>query len=299
VITDPARHLLDVDDLSPAELGVVLDLAEVAALPPVLAGKGVGLLFEKPSLRTRHSTEVAVVQLGGHPVSEQTELGRREAISDVARTLSGYHAVLGARVFGHDKVEALARWSSVPVVNLLSDEAHPLQALADLLTLRQEFKVLEGVRVAWIGDFSNVARSLAKALALVGGRFACACPPGYGPTPADVDRLAGLGGALEVFDRPEAAVVGADAVATDAWYSMGQEADAAARTRAFEGFTVTSALLGAAGPGAVFLHCLPAHRGEEVTDEVLDGPSSRAFPEAWNRLHTARAALAFLLGVRP
>ncbi len=297
--TASARHLLDVDDLSSAELAAVLDLAERPALPRVLAGRGVALLFEKPSLRTRHSTEIAVVQLGGHPISEQSELGRRESIPDVARTLSGYHGAIGARVFAHRKVAELAAWSSVPVVNLLSDDAHPLQALADLLTLRQEFGTLAGVRIAWVGDFSNVARSLAKGVALSGGSLVCCSPPGFGPSEVDREAVAALGGVLAVAPRPADAVDGASAVATDAWYSMGQEADAVVRKQAFEGFTITSALLAGAAPGAVFLHCLPAHRGEEVTDEVIDGPRSRVFPEATNRLHTARAAFAFLLGVRP
>jgi ornithine carbamoyltransferase len=296
--TAPLRHLLDVDDLTPDELTGVLDLAERPMLPRVLAGRGVALLFEKPSLRTRHSTELAVVELGGHPVSDQTELGRRETIPDMARTLCGYHAAIGARVFAHTKVAELARWSTVPVVNMLSDDAHPLQALADLLTLRQEFGALAGIRVAWVGDFSNVARSLAKGLALSGASMVCACPPGFGPSAADVEAIAVLGGRLGVADRPDEAVVGAAAVVTDAWYSMGQEADAVARKRAFEGYTVTAGVMAAAADGAVFLHCLPAHRGEEVTDEVLDGPASRVFPEAWNRRHTARAALAFCLGVR-
>jgi ornithine carbamoyltransferase len=296
------RHLLEVDDLAPGELTTVLDLSARAELPQVLAGKGVALVFEKPSARTRHSTEMAVVQLGGHPISvraDEVSMDVRESVEDVTRTLACFHAALAFRVFAHRTLERAVAVSSVPVVNLLSDEAHPLQALADLLTLRQHFGRLEGLTIAWVGDFSNVARSLALGAAMSGAAITCACPAGYGPTDADVDRVRALGGTITVHPKAVDAVDGAHAVVTDAWYSMGQEAEKEIRKRAFEGFTVDDALMDSAGRDAVLLHCLPAHRGEEVTDSVVDGPRSLVWPEAANRVHTARGALAFLLGIRP
>jgi ornithine carbamoyltransferase len=294
------RHLLEVTDLSSTELLSVLDLAErpLDLVPRVLDGKGVALLFEKPSARTRHSTEVAVIQLGGHPVTargDEVGLDERESTEDVTRTLQSYHAAICARVFDHRKLERMTTVARVPIVNLLSDVGHPLQAIADLLTVRQSFGRLRGLRVAWIGDFSNVARSLSLAATMVGATVAVSTPPGYGPTMADHDLLALHGGRVEVHRRPADAVEEADCVVTDAWYSMGQEVEKAARVKAFEGYTVTPSLLGFAKPEAVFLHCLPAHRGQEVTDDVLDGPQSRIWPEAENRLHAARAVLAFLL----
>jgi ornithine carbamoyltransferase len=265
----------------------------------VLAGRGVALLFEKPSLRTRHSTEMAVVQLGGHPVSvraDEIALGVRETVEDVARTLAGYHAAIGARVFEHEKLERMAAAAGVPVVNLLSDDSHPLQALADLLTIRQEFGTLDGLTVAWVGDFSNVSRSLALAAAATGMRMCFACPPGYGPSDADLDRLRAVGGAdVVVTSYADEAVKSADVVSTDTWYAMGQETEAEERRRAFEGFTVDAGLLERAGERAILLHCLPAHRGEEVTAEALEGPRSRVFVQAANRMHAARGALWFLL----
>jgi ornithine carbamoyltransferase len=294
------RHLLEIDDLSPAEVGIVLDLACDPEPAQVLAGRGVALIFEKPSLRTRHSTEMAVVQLGGHPItvrSDEISLGVRETVEDVARTLAGYHAAIGARVFEHEKLERMAASGGVPVVNLLSDESHPLQALADLLTVRQEFGRLEGLTSAWVGDFSNVARSHALAAVATGMRVRFACPPGYGPSDADLDRIRAAGPAadVEVTSYADQAVKGADVVSTDAWYAMGQEAEAEERRRAFEGFTVETALLDRAGARAILLHCLPAHRGEEITADALEGPRSRVFPQATNRMHAARGALAFLV----
>lgn len=289
------RHLLDVDDLTADELVAVLDLAERPTLPPVLAGRGAALLFEKPSARTRHSTEMAVVELGGHPVVDTGELGKRETVEDLARVLCGYHAVLAARVFEHSKVERMAAVSAVPVVNMLSDEAHPLQALADVLTLRQEFGELDGRHLVWSGDFSNVARSLARAAGKLGMTMVAACPEGYGPSEVDHKAMPWLTSTTD----PVSAVEGAHCVVTDAWYSMGQEAEADERRPVFRPYQVNAALLERARPDAVLLHCLPAHRGEEATDEVLDGPRSRIFREAHNRRHTARAAIAFLLGVRP
>ena len=294
------RHLLDIDDLTTSEVHRVLDLAEASDRPPLLAGRTVGLYFEKPSLRTRHSCEAAVAQLGGHPVTfraDEVGAGSREPLGDIARVLSGYHALLGARVFGHEIAEDLAAGASVPVVNLLSDRAHPCQALADLLTMRQEWGSLEGRTVAWIGDFNNVARSLALGMARTGMRLQVASPTGYGPTDADLEQIiaAGHDGAPLVTDRPVEAAEGADAVHTDIWASMGQEDQADVRHRAFEGFQVDDRVMAAAGSKAVFMHCLPAHRGEEVAGSVADGPQSRIFPQAHNRLHSFRGLLRFLL----
>ncbi|HET6952323.1 MAG TPA: ornithine carbamoyltransferase [Acidimicrobiales bacterium] len=293
------RHVLEVDDLTPAELAAVLDRATV---PPgserPLAGRSVGLYFEKPSLRTRHSCEVAVVQLGGHPLTfrrEEVGSGEREPIADIARVLSGYHAVLGGRVYDHGLLEELAGAAAVPVVNLLSDRGHPCQALADLLTMRQCLGELAGATVAWIGDFNNVARSLALGATMAGMKVRLACPPGFGPGADDLDRLRGLGGEPVVTARAEEAAAGADAVHTDVWASMGQEAEAEARARAFEGFQVDDRVMATAAPGAVFMHCLPAHRGEEVAATVVDGAQSRVFAQAHNRLHSFRGLLAWLL----
>lgn len=293
------RHFLDVDDLDAAEIGVVLDLAEDPAPPPVLAGRGVALLFEKPSLRTRNASEMAVVQLGGHPVSlrgEEVGLDGREPAGDAARALGRYHAAIAARVFDHRRLEAMAATAGVPVVNLLSDRSHPGQALADLLTLRQRWGELAGHTVAWVGDGNNVCRSLVLAASLTGVDVRVATPPGFSLDAATLDRAAELGGVVEVTTRPAEAVAGADAVATDVWASMGQEAEAAARRRSFDGFGVDEVLMAQAAPDAAFLHCLPAHRGEEVAAAVIDGPQSVVWQQAENRMHAMRGLLLFLCG---
>jgi ornithine carbamoyltransferase len=295
------RHFLEVDDLTPAELEEVLALGQSQALHRVMEGRGAALLFEKPSARTRHSTEMAVVQLGGHPVyvrPDEVGIDTRETAEDLARTLSQFHSAICARVFDHTVLERMAGAGDVPVVNLLSDAAHPLQAVADLLTVAAG-PGLNGTSLAWIGDFSNVARSLAIGSAMVGIEVRVASPEGYGPSESDLERVRALGGTITVASTSQEAVDGVDAVSTDAWYSMGQEAEAAARRPLFEPYRVDAALMAGAADEAIFLHCLPAHRGEEVTDEVLDGPQSRVWPQAANRLHAARAVLAFLLGVRP
>jgi ornithine carbamoyltransferase len=276
------RHLLEIDDLGAAELAAVLArAAEPPGADRPLAGCTVGLYFEKPSLRTRHSSETAVVQLGGHPVTfrrDEVGSGEREPVGDIARVLSGYHAALGARVYDHALLEELAAAATVPVVNLLSDQGE-----------------LAGATVAWVGDFNNVARSLALGATTLGMKVRLACPPGYGPTDADLDRLRALGAEPVVTGRPHEAVAGAAAVHTDVWASMGQEAEAEARARAFEGFRVDDRVMSAAAPGAVFMHCLPAHRGEEVAASVVDGPQSRVFSQAHNRLHSFRGLLAWLI----
>ena len=280
------RHFLEVDDLSAGELAEILDLAEVAEPPAVLDGKGAALLFEKPSNRTRLSMELAVVQLGGHPVSlrnEEVGIDSRETAEDLARVFSEMCAVVGARVFEHAKLVRMAGASTVPVVNLLSDDAHPVQALADLLTLRQRFGSLAGRSLAYVGDGNNVCRSLVAAAALAGMDMRVAAPPGYEP-PAGA-----------VTHDPKEAVAGADAVYTDVWASMGQEAEAARREADFAGFTVDDALMACAAPDAVFLHCLPAHRGSEVSASVIDGPRSLVWQQAGNRLHAQRGLLLWLL----
>ena len=295
------RHLLEVTDLTSSELARVLDLAQRTDLPKPLAGKGVALIFEKPSNRTRHSMEMAVVQLGGHPVytrGEEVGIGVREPVGDVTRVMAGYHAVLAARVFNHEVVEAMAAVSPVPVVNMLSDRAHPLQALADVMTMQQVHGELAGQKVAYVGDFNNVARSLAEACVLLGANVKLGCPPGYCAPEAELDRLNGLGaGQVSQTHRPAEAVGGAIAVHTDTWTSMGQEAEKAARVKDFEGFIVDRAMMAAASPGAGFYHCMPAYRGYEVAADVIDGSQSHVIAQAHNRMHSARGLLAFLMGV--
>lgn len=293
------RHFLEVDDLSPAELIAVLDLAELQDPPKVLAGKGVALYFAKPSLRTRHSTELAVFQLGGHPLTvrdDEVGLGTREPVADVAKVLGRYHGAIAGRVFAHGLLEELASHAGVPVVNLLSDDGHPCQALADLLTIRQLNGSLEGLAIAYVGDFNNVARSLAIAATMVGMHVRLACPVGYGPSDADIDRITLQGAAPVVTTHAVEAVAGADIVYTDVWTSMGQEAESLARRQAFEGLSVDAALMAAASAEATFLHCLPAHRGEECSAEVVDGPQSQVWLQAENRLHAVRGLFLWLLG---
>ena len=293
------RHLLEVDDLTADEMVRVLDLAVDPSPPRVLEGRGMALVFEKPSTRTRNSMEMAVFQLGGHPVYIQAaEVGPdvRESVEDVTRTLACYHACIGARVFDHSTVERMAGEGLVPIVNMLSDAAHPLQALADVLTIRQEFGEVAGRTIAYVGDGNNVFRSLALAAGMLGAEVRFASPPGYRLPDVDRDRLAAAGVTVVEFDRAVDAVAGADVVYTDVWTSMGQEEEAAVRLRDFEGFRVDERLMEGAGPQALFLHCLPAHRGEEVTDQVVDGASSRVWLQAANRMHAARGLLAWLLG---
>lgn len=319
------RHFLDVDDLSCEELEEVLALATRPGTTQeqLLGGRGVALVFEKPSARTRSSAELAVVALGGHPVYVQgAEVGIdvRESAEDVARTLACFHAVVCARVLDHTTLLRMAEaidhqgvgpgpasgdWvgssdevgvRAVPVVNLLSDRAHPCQAVADLLTLRQVLGELGGRTVAYIGDPNNVWRSLAKAAAMVGVCVRTACPEGFAPDAEDLALLAELGADVEVTHDPIEAAAGADALYTDVWTSMGQEEEAELRRTAFAGFTVDQRLLDAAAPGAVVLHCLPAHRGEEISAEVIDGPRSVVWRQAANRMHAMRGVLSWLLG---
>ncbi|WP_419848446.1 ornithine carbamoyltransferase [Candidatus Poriferisocius sp.] len=295
----PPRHLLEVDDLSPAELAEVLDLADDPSPPQALDGKGMALLFEKPSARTRHSMEMAVVQLGGHPVSVakgEVDIDNRESAEDVARTLACYHAAIGARVFDHNLLTRMAAVSPVPVVNMLSDQAHPLQALGDLLTVKQAFGGISGHRIAFVGDANNVSRSLAIAAGLAGTEFVISGPPGYRLSSADLDRISATGGTAEIIDDPAEAVADAHVVYTDVWVSMGEEKQSSEKMDAFASYTVDEALMGQAASDAIFLHCLPARPGLEVTEGVLYGPQSRIWQQAENRMHAARGLLAFLLG---
>jgi ornithine carbamoyltransferase len=246
--------------------------------------------------------EMAVVQLGGHPVytrGEEVGIDSREPAEDVMRILEGYHAMVAARVFSHSVVERMAAVASVPVVNMLSDRSHPLQALADLLTMTREFCSMSDRVVTWVGDYNNVARSLGEACAMLGSELRFACPEGYGPEPEEVRRLAALGASNVVSDRdPVAMARGAHAIHTDTWVSMGQESDSEERRRVFADYTVNDALMSVGASDAIFMHCLPAYRGYEVTAEVIDGPQSRVIGQGHDRMHAARGLLAFLAGVR-
>jgi ornithine carbamoyltransferase len=298
-----SRSFLEVDDLGPGAVAALLDRAiawkaDPSEVPPTLVGRGVAALFEKPSARTRISIEMAVATLGGHPIyirPEEVGLDTRETVEDVARTMAGMCAVIAARVFDHRTLERMDAVVDVPIVNLLSDTSHPCQALADLLTLREHFGSIEGRRVAYVGDGNNVAASLAFGAALSGVELVIASPEGYELDPEVAARARNLGGSIELVSDPYDAVRDADAVYTDVWTSMGQEAEREHRLHAFAGFTVDDALMKAAAPDAVFLHCLPAHRGEEVAAEVIDGPRSLVWQQAANRMHAARALLVDLV----
>lgn len=282
--------LLTIAALSAEELLHILDLSEAEDLGRPLEGKGVALLFEKPSARTRNSMEMAVVQLGGHPLTmrgEEVGIGERESASDVARTLACYHAVIAARVKDHQVLEDMAAATATPVLNMLSDSDHPLQALADLLTIRQLAGRIEGARVAYVGDGdNNVCRSLAQGCSLLGAELTVASPEGYG-LPDRLERV------RQVVD-PAEAVAAASIVYTDVWVSMGQDAETTERKRALNPYRVTPELMAKAND-AWFLHCLPARRGEEVTDDVIDSRRSAVWRQAENRMHSARGALAWMM----
>ena len=299
-----STDFLEVDDLDPARLAALLHQAldwkrAPDRVPNCLDGQGVAMVFEKPSARTRTSTELAAATLGAHPVylrGEEVGIGTRETIEDIARTLASYCTILCARVFDHANLEAMARAVDAPVVNLLSDREHPCQALADLLTLQELLGDLDGRRVAYVGDGNNVAASLAFGAALSGLELSIASPAEYTLHDDVVERARNLGGAIETTTDPYEAVGGVDAVYTDVWTSMGQEAERGPRLAAFAGYTVDQKLMDAARPDAHFLHCLPAHRGEEVSAEVIDGPQSAVWQQAENRMHATRALLAELGG---
>jgi len=301
------RHYLRDDDLQPDELAAVLDLADRYAAdrngPKPLQGKAVAVLFEKNSTRTRLSFEVGITELGGQPVivdARTSQLGREETIEDTSRVLSRYVHAVAIRTFAQRRIDALASASAVPVVNALTDEFHPCQVLADLQTIRQRKGTLAGITLTYLGDgANNMAHSLLLGGANAGMRVRVAAPQGFEPDPQIMvdakERAAVTGGSVEVIGDPHAAVDGADVLATDAWTSMGQENDGLDRVAPFRPYQLNSALLARAGPEAIVLHCLPAHRGWEITDEVIDGPSSAVWDEAENRLHAQKALLAWLL----
>ncbi|RLC59437.1 MAG: ornithine carbamoyltransferase [Chloroflexi bacterium] len=299
------RNVISIADLAASELERVLATAlalKDAGRQPLLQGQTLALVFEKPSLRTRVSFEVAMKHLGGDCVylsPPEVGLGDREPPADVARVLSRYVDCIAARTFTTETVQQLAEHSSVPVINALSDGEHPCQALADLLTIREKKGGLSGVTLAYIGDGNNVANSLALAGGLSGMHIRIASPKGYEVTPAILERAAAFatesGGSVSQLREPEEAASGADVVYTDVWASMGQEAEAGVRREDFAGFTVDASLMGRARPDAIFMHDLPAHRGEEVAADVIDGPQSVAFDQAENRLHAQKALLAHIL----
>jgi ornithine carbamoyltransferase len=291
------RHFLEVDDLSAAELARVLVEAGRFPVPAVMSGLGMALVFEKPSSRTRNSTEMAVYQLGGHPVAirgDEVGFDQRESVEDICLTLAQYHAVIGARVFDHRVLERMVAVSPVPVINLLSDVSHPCQAVADFLTLQQHFGPLDGRIIAWVGDGNNVCRSLLLAASRFGINIRIACPAGFGPDPSAVEVARGRGIEVVVTTDAAEAVGGAHAVCTDVWVSMGQEAESSGRGAAFAGFTVDETLMATAAPDAVFLHCLPAHRGQEVSAAVMDGSQSLVWAQARNRMNAVRGLLLWL-----
>ena len=300
-------HFLNVIDLSADEVKHLLSeaarlkAAQARRIPTrTLAGRVVGLIFEKPSLRTRVSFESGVAQLGGTSLylpGNEVGLGWRETHADFARTIGQYLDVLVLRVYRHDTLDAIAAHSSVPIINALSDWSHPCQALADLLTIQELFGSAEGRTVAFIGDGNNVARSLAVGCGRLGAKFVLGCPSGYGfdaKFRADYTARVSKDFPREVNDAADA-VTGADVIYTDVWTSMGQEAEREERLKRFESYQVNANLLGHAAPGCKVLHCLPAHRGEVITDDVMDGPAAAVFQQAGNRLHTQKAVLEWLL----
>ncbi len=303
----PPRHFLTLGELGPAGLRSLLDLTgrlkrDPGAFRGRLAGGRVGMIFDKPSTRTRVSFESAAWLLGMLPIvlrPDELQLGRGETIADTARALSLYLDALTVRTFAQASLEELASAASIPIVNALTNEHHPCQALADAMTLEEEFGTLVGLRVAFVGDGDNVCHSLIQAAGLAGIELRIATPPGYEPSTAIVNearRQALLsGGSISLSHDPAEAVLGAEAVYADVWTSMGQEAEGIARSEAFAGFRVDARLMKRASQTAIFMHCLPAHRGQEVTSDVIDGPASRVWPQAANRLHTETALLYTVL----
>jgi ornithine carbamoyltransferase len=296
------RDFLAIPDYSREELNALFDLAErmrrgqYADKP--LAGKSLAMIFMKSSTRTRVSFEVGTWQLGGHALflsPRDVQLGRGEPVADTARVLSRYVDGIMIRTYAHDEVELLAKYADVPVINGLTDLLHPCQILADILTIRQHLGTIEGKKVAWIGDGNNMANSWINAAFRLGFELVLACPEGYEPDKAILDRAQSVANVRVVRDPSEAAQ-GADVVNTDVWASMGQEDEQAIREKAFKGYIVDDALMSRAKNSAIFLHCLPAHRGEEVSASVIDGPQSVVWDEAENRLHVQKAIMANTIG---
>ncbi len=300
------RDCLTLAEFEPEETELILEEAvKIKALQKSripyrpLRGQTLAMVFQKPSNRTRVSFEVGMYQLGGHALSlspQEIQMGKRETPSDTGRVLARYIDAIMVRTFDHEELEELSGAADVPVINGLSDAHHPCQALADLLTVREEFGTLEGVKIAYAGDGNNVAHSLALGCALTGAELAIAHPPGHGPDAGIVETAKKLGAAPTLTEDPREAVAGARVVYTDVWASMGQEAEADERREKFVPYQVNEDLMGLAAGDAIFLHCLPAHRGEEVTAGVIDGPQSRVFDQAENRLHAQKALLYLLLG---
>jgi ornithine carbamoyltransferase len=303
-----SADLISIHDLPREEVIEILDLAAMIKKTPdayakALERQTLAMIFEKPSLRTRVSFETGMVQLGGHAIAIQggeVGLGKREAIGDVARTLAGMVNGIMARTFSHQILIDLARFADVPVINGLSDHLHPCQALADFMTIRERLGKVEGITLAWLGDGNNVLHSLMYAAAKLGAHVQAATPEGYEPdagvvSSARADAKA-TGSRIEVGRDPAAAIRGADVVVTDTWASMGQESEHDARVKVFRPYQVNPSMMARAKPGAIFMHCLPAHRGEEVTDDLIDSPVSVVFQEAANRLHAQKAVLVLLLG---
>jgi ornithine carbamoyltransferase len=296
------RDLLALRSLSSQEIRRLIDRAKARTPSRVLAGKSVGLFFEKASTRTRVSFEVAIAQLGGHPVflpAQEIQLGRGETVADTARVLSRYVDALVIRTFGQDRLEEWARHAAIPVINGLTDAHHPCQILADLLTIDQHKGRLSGIVVAYVGDGNNVAHSLLEGCAMMGMTCRVAAPTGYHPD-AEIVKWAELeahksGGAVWIGEDPREAARGADVLYTDVWTSMGQEAETATRIGAFRPYQMNADLLRLAKPDAIVMHCLPAHRGEEITDDVMEGPRSVIFDQAENRLHIQKAILEMLV----
>ncbi len=299
-------HILSIQDLTRAEAEEIFHLAAELksrqkardrSLP--LAGRTLALVFEKPSLRTRVTFEVGMVQLGGHAVylaPGDIQMGVRESVADVGRNLKCWVDGIAARVFCHATVEELAQYAGIPVINALSDREHPCEALADFFTLLEQGVDLKTFKLTWVGDGNNVCHSLILLAGLFGSTMTVATPAGYGPDPGIVATARARGGRIELAGDPLAAARDADALYTDTWTSMGQEAEAETRRTAFRDYQINRALLAEAKPGARVMHCLPAHRGEEITDEVLDGPQSIVLAQAENRLHVQKAVLLSLLG---
>jgi ornithine carbamoyltransferase len=287
-------------DLSPQALSHALDLAiqikrTPARFAQALAGRYLSLLFEKPSLRTRVTFELAIKQLGGDSITCNGPIGEREPVKDVARNLDRWTQGIVARVFSQATIEELAKWSSVPVINALSDLYHPCQALADVMALREHFGTLEGLKLAFVGDGNNVAHSLMLTAGRLGVHVAVASPKGYQPDAEVVAKACTLG-RVTITDDPPEALAGANAVYTDVWASMGQEDEAGKRAAAFAAYQVNEKLFAQADPEAIFMHCLPAKRGQEVSDAVMESPRSVVFDQAENRLHAQKALLVMLLG---
>jgi len=297
----PHRDFLSIVDLSKAEAHEIFSKAhlyKISTPPASLAGKSVVLLFEKASTRTRISFEVGIARLGGHTIvltPEGSQMARGEPLKDTARILSGYCDCIVMRTFGHDRITEMARFADIPVINALTDREHPCQVLADCFTLEEIFGPLNGRKVAWVGDGNNMANSWIDAASLLGFELSLACPEGYDPDPAVLDAARERGGAINLLRDPAEAVKGAIAVNTDVWASMGQEQEAKIRQKAFKDYYVTKELMEGADKDAVFMHCLPAHRGEEVSEEVLEGPQSVVWEQARNRLFIQEAIMDFLL----